>query len=196
MNLVQITSAECRKAKTQRIKLSDDSTSNNKPVDEAIETLPVEESDPTITSVTLGNQEDDTGLDDLMAGLCPEDFNNSTLNFNSSMLCLTTPVKQSDCPVGTSTPNTNIKNTAKRCLLPSPVKCATNDRTHISVSAVDKVNQVLGPEFKGFRSSSTALVNLNCKNLTVYPTETFYGLSLEVSKCLEELKGIKKLYGQ
>ena len=165
----------------------------------AIQSPPFEETKPTITSVVteLGNEVgDETALDDLMDGLCPEDLNNSTLNFNNSMMYVATPVKQVDHPIGTSTPNTNSKPSAKRCLLPSPVKGASSEGNRISMSAVDKVNQVLGPDFKGFRSSSTAPAHPKMENLTVYPTETFYGLPLEVSKCFEEFRGIKILYGQ
>jgi len=184
---VIVTFVNFRKAKTHRIRLYDNIMSDNEPPGEATQN---EETKSRVSNVAseLG---DETALDDLMAGLCPEDLNNSTLNFNTSMMCVSTPVKQMDHLIDTSTPNTNTK--PKKCLLPSPVKCNSN---LISKSAVNKVNKVLGPDFKGFQSSSTALASPNVENLTVYPQETFYGLPLEVFKCFEEFKGIKKLYGQ
>jgi len=182
-----------RKAKPHRIILSDNVTSDSEP---PVETIQMK-STVIIVASELGDEVgNETILDDLMAGVCPEDLNNSTLNFNTSVMYVDTPVKQLDHPIGASTPNTDTKASTKRCLLPSPVKCVTSDSNFISMSAVHKVNKVLGPDFKGFQSSSSVLAYPKLENLTIYPTETFYGLPQEVFKCLEEFRGIKKLYGQ
>lgn len=122
-----------------------------------------------------------TDVEELMAGICPED-----LSFNISCIVMTTPMKNSDNvpqPLHASTPEVDPRD--------------KND-TGISKSVVEKVNKVLGPDFQGFRSlSEVKNISLkHCDQLTVYPKGTFYGLPEDVSKYLEEFKGIKKLYGK
>lgn len=147
----------------------------------------------------------DDELEELMAGICPED-----LSFNASFIGLTTPLKKVDNvpqPLHVSTPNVKLtkKNVTISMVDKNPVTEQHTTRTkdtiaggRISKSVVEKVNKVLGPDFHGFKLSSevknTGLKQ--CDQLTVYPEETFYGLPEDVSKCLEEFKGITKLYGQ
>ena len=139
----------------------------------------------------------DTEVDEFMAGICPEDW-----SFNTSYAGLTTPVKNVDNtpqPLRHSTPNVNSGD-HKNVTTSSPVTERATGVTpvsKISKSVVTKVNKVLGADFQGFKLSSeiknTSLKQ--CDQLTVYPKGTFYGLSEDVFKCLEEFKGIKKLYG-
>ena len=145
----------------------------------------------------------DTEVEELLDGICPED-----LSFNTSYFGLTTLQKNVDNPpqpLNKSTPNVNPSGTTITSSPPVTEK-KTSDTTKapsttpsskISKSVVEKVNKVLGPHFQGFKSSSeiknTSLKQ--CDQLTVYPNGTFYGLPEDVSKCLEEFKGIKKLYG-
>ena len=142
----------------------------------------------------------DTEVNELMAGICPED-----LSFNTSYIGLTTPIKNMDNapqPLHQSTPNVNPGD-CKNVTTSSPV--AEQDKrvagvtpvSKISKCVVAKVNKVLGADFQGFKLSSeiknTSLKQ--CDQLTVYPEGTFYGLPEDIFKCLEEFKGIKKLYG-
>ena len=139
----------------------------------------------------------DTEVEELMAGICPED-----LSFNIS--CMTTPQKEyPPQPLHKSTPNVNADD--KTIVTSSPVTegrkandSCTTPGSKISKSVVEKVNKVLGPDFQGFKLSSevknTSLKQ--CSQLTVYPKGTFYGLPEDILTCLEEFKGIKKLYGQ
>ena len=137
-------------------------------------------------------QSTDMEVEDLMAGICPED-----MSFNASFIGLITPLKSKDKgpePLHASTPNINSSDksvTGDATTVPSTTP------SKISKTVVEKVNKVLGPEFQGFKPSSkvrnTSLKE--CDQLTVYPKETFYGLPEDVSKYLEEFKGIKKLYG-
>ena len=143
----------------------------------------------------------DTEVEELMDGICPED-----LSFNTSYMGLTTPQKNVDNPpqpLHESTPNVNSSD--KTITSSSPKKTSNTARApsttpsnKISKSVVEKVNKVLGPDFQGFKSSSEVKnASLKqCDQLTVYPKGTFYGLPEDVLKCLEEFKGIKKLYGQ
>lgn len=143
----------------------------------------------------------DTEVEELLDGICPED-----LSFNTSCFGLTTPQKNVDNPpqpLHKSTPNPSSKTINSS----SPITekkgsdttkaPSTTPSSKISKSVVEKVNKVLGPHFQGFKSSSevknTSL--RQCDQLTVYPNGTFYGLPEDVLKCLEEFKGIKKLYG-
>lgn len=141
----------------------------------------------------------DTEIEEIMDGICPED-----LSFNTSCIGLTTPLKNTENvipqPLHASTPNVNPSD--KNNTSSSPVRdtvrvSSTTPNSKISKSVVEKVNKVLGPDFKGFKSSSE-IKNISltqCDHLTVYPEGTFYGLSEGVLKCLKEFKGINKLYG-
>jgi len=152
-----------------------------------------------------------TDLEELMAGICPED-----LSFNVSSIVMTTPIKNTDNtpqPLHASTPEVDPRNkngtvlnnrdsisliTSEQHTRDVKGVSGTMPGNKISKSVVEKVNKVLGPDFQGFKSSSEVKnISLKqCDQLTVYPEGTFYGLSEDVSKCLEEFKGIKKLYGQ
>lgn len=143
----------------------------------------------------------DTEVAELMAGICPED-----LSFNTSYIGLVTPLKSvnhAPQPLHESTPNMNSGD--KNVTNSSPIteqhtrdtRASATPVSKIPKSVVEKVNKVLGPDFQGFKLSSeiknTSLKQ--CDQLTVYPEGTFYGLPEDVFKCLEEFKGIKKLYG-
>ena len=142
----------------------------------------------------------DTEIDELMDGLCPKD-----LSFNTSCIGLTTPQKNDPSqPLHESTPSVNPNSKTITSSSPDTKKASdtarspsTTPSSKIPKSVVEKVNKVLGPHFQGFKSSSevknTSLKQ--CDQLTVYPNKTFYGLPEDVLKCLEEFKGIKKLYG-
>ena len=146
----------------------------------------------------------DSEVEELMDGICPED-----LSFSTSYIGMTTPQKNVDNPprpLHESTPNVNSSD---KTITSSPpvtekktsdtARASATPSSKISKSVVEKVNKVLGPDFQGFKSSSSEVKNTSlkqCDQLTVYPKGSFYGLPEDILKCLEEFKGIKKLYGQ
>ena len=135
-----------------------------------------------------------------MDGICPKG-----LSFNSSCIGMATPQKEGPTRTVQET-KTSVNPNSKTITSSSPDTKKASDTARspsttpsskIPKSVVEKVNKVLGPHFQGFKSSSevknTSLKQ--CDQLTVYPNKTFYGLPEDVLKCLEEFKGIKKLYG-
>ena len=221
-----------RKAKAQRLKFSDgenDTTANDSEAACEVNQNHTCEEDELITNdnnmggLLEGFTEPNTDneVDELMAGICPED-----LSFNTSYAGMTTPVKNVDTapqplghstgmttpvknvdtapqPLGHSTPN-KIPGDSNNVTASSSVTeqdrriTGTTPVSKISKSVVAKVNKVLGVDFQGFKLSSeiknTSLKQ--CDKLRVYPEGTFYGLSEDVLNCLEEVKGIKRLYGE
>lgn len=205
-----------RKAKVQRLKFSDaddDITAGDDVIDdseaahEVNQSHTFEEDEPVSNDNCVEDVQGfaepstDAEVEELMAGICPED-----LSFSTSYIGLTTPQKNVNNlpqPLHESTPNVNSSH--KNVTSPSPIaaqharditRASTNDPVKISKSVVEKVNKVLGPEFQGFKLSSEIKNLKQCDQLTVYPEGTFYGLPEDISKCLEEFKGIKKLYGK
>ena len=201
-----------RKAKAQRLKFSDgenDTTANDSEAACEVNQNHTCGEDKLITNDNnvggllegFTEPNTDTEVDELMAGICPED-----LSFNTSYAGMTTPVKNVDTapqPLGHSTPN-KIFSDSNNVTASSSVTeqdrriTGTTPASKISKSVVAKVNKVLGVDFQGFKLSSeiknTSLKQ--CDKLRVYPEGTFYGLSEDVLNCLEEVKGIKRLYGE
>ena len=193
-----------RKAKAQTLKVDDidnDIAKNtSESTSEVKERQTFEEDIPPIADKNVEDVQHfnepsmDTDLEELMDGICPED-----MSFNISSM--TTPQKEyPPQPLHKSTPNVNADD--KTIATSSPVtegkEATATPGSKISKSVVEKVNKVLGPDFQGFKLSSevknTSLKQ--CNQLTVYPKGTFYGLPEDIFTCLEEFKGIKKLYGQ
>ena len=117
--------------------------------------------------------------EDLLLGLCPEDLLNCSTSFCMSLNDSIGHVKGETFPNEVKTPSVQSPNHLSTSSLVSlhsvSVRSTPKPSTHTCKQSTDNVPAV------GLKSS--------------IPLNTFYGLPLKVKQCLEEHRGITKLYG-
>ena len=129
--------------------------------------------------------------EDLLLGLCPEDLLNCSTSFCASLNDSTSigHVKGEIFPAGVKTPSIQSPNypfTNNMVSLHStPVHSTPKPDTH--KQSTDNIP----PK----RLESAEAPTCISRNQSSNPSDTFYGLPLKVKQCLEEHRGITKLYG-
>jgi hypothetical protein len=149
---------------------------------------------PQITSVT---EQKGAGVsdEDLLLGLCPEDLMSCSTSFSTSMNDSTSAghAKAETFPAEVKTPSIQSPNYPHTnnivvSLHSTPVHSTPKSNT-CKQSSVDIPTD-------GHESAiDSDFPILASRNEFSVPPDTFYGLPLKVKQCLEEHRGITKLYG-
>lgn len=132
--------------------------------------------------------------EDLLLGLCPEDLLNCSTSFCVSLNDSTSigHVKGETFPDEVKTPSIQSPNYPFTCsnvsLHSTPVHSTPKPSTH--KQSTDNV-PAIGLESTANSEAPTYV----SRNQSSIPSNTFYGLPLKVKQCLEEHRGITKLYG-